>query len=307
MKIKLSRDEIRYNLSGPVATVRTPFMKNGEVDYNGLRRYIDFIIENGSKTVILTHGDSLYSILTSREIAEITSVVVSHVGSRAMVCAATGIWSTPETIEFAQYCNDTGVDILMVLPPDWSMSLSVDTIVQYYRAAADIIPVMMVTNIFIPRGVKWGLKVVSAVRDRVPNVAAVKDDFCNGFGRRLSMLVYDSWAVLSGGQKQNHLNAYHYGCDGYISTFLTFKPEIAHQYWDAIKHEDFKAAVGIIHKFDNPFFDYIRSLEGGFDAGLHGVYELFGIYKRWRRLPYHSLTDSQMVELEHVCRTIGIL
>ena len=46
-----------------------------------------------------------------------------------------------------------------------------------------------------------------------------------------------------------------------------------------------------------PLFDYLIASEGSFDAAIHGIYELLGFAKRYRRPPYHTLTDEQMREL----------
>ena len=39
--------EVRKALSGPWASVRTPFTRRGEIDYRSLYRMIDFAIEEG--------------------------------------------------------------------------------------------------------------------------------------------------------------------------------------------------------------------------------------------------------------------
>ena len=52
--------EIRHALSGPVASVNTPFTREGAIDYRSLQNFVDFVIEGGSRTVLLTYGDSLY-------------------------------------------------------------------------------------------------------------------------------------------------------------------------------------------------------------------------------------------------------
>src|SRR5665213_1733554 len=65
-----SLDEIRHALSGPIASVSTPFTKDGRIDFRGLGNFIDFVIAGGSRTVLLTYGDSLYSLLTDDEVAE---------------------------------------------------------------------------------------------------------------------------------------------------------------------------------------------------------------------------------------------
>ena len=113
----ISREEVREALTGPVAVLSTVFSRDGSIDYAGLRDLIDSQIAGGSKTILLTHGDTLLSLLTDDEIAEITKVAVDHAGGRAMVVAADGTWWTSKAIEFADYCREAGVDVLMVRPP----------------------------------------------------------------------------------------------------------------------------------------------------------------------------------------------
>jgi hypothetical protein len=35
----------------------------------------------------------------------------------------------------------------------------------------------------------------------------------------------------------------------------------------------------------------------GFDTGIHGALEIFGVCQRWRRLPYYSLSNAEMEKL----------
>ncbi len=293
----MDREEIRRALSGPVPSITTPFTRDGEVDYDGLRSMIDFDIAAGCRTVMLTAGDSHYICLSDEEIARVTKVTVEHTAGRAMVIAADRYYDTKRAVEFARYVREIGADILMVMPPDWADSCTPETLVEHYRAAAQHMPVMIVTNVFVRRGMDFGLKTMEMLLDRVDGVVAVKDDFCGEFARKMGLLVHGKWAVLSGGQKQNHLNNHPYGCDGYLSTFLGLKPEVARRYWNAIERNDLPEAVRVIRDYDMPFFDCVKTLPGGFDAGVHGALEIFGIAGRWRRPPYYSLNDEEMEAL----------
>ena len=82
-----------------------------------------------------------------------------------------------------------------------------------------------------------------------------------------------------------------------MSTYLHFMPEIAHAYWRAIQAGDLPAAAAIIRAYDHPWMDFAGTLQGGFDAMYHGTQEVFGIAGRWRRSPYHTLTDEEMERL----------
>ena len=301
-----SREEIRDALTCPIASVPTLFLRDGSIDFDGVRNFIDFTIAGGTKTILLTYGDSLYSLLSDSEIAEMTRVVVEHTASRALVVAADGIWATPQEIEFAKYVRDVGADVLMVLPPDWAASCTVETFVEHYAAIARYVPVMVVTNVFARRQA-LGLEVLKALRDKVEGIVAIKDDVGGQFVRKMCLLVHDHWAVFAGGQKQNHLDIVPYGCDGYLSTFIQFKPSVAQDYWTATQTGDWSRARDIISTYDMPYFDFVIGLPGGFDAGIHGVLELFGIAQRWRRKPYYSLNDEELDRLADFFRQKSLL
>jgi len=303
----LTRDDIRAALTGPIASIRVPFRRDGSLDVAGLRHAVEFDIAAGSRTILQTYGDSLHSLLTDEEVGEVTRIIVEQTAGRAMVVAADRQWGTPREVEFARCVRGLGADVLMVLPPDWGASCTVDTLVEHYSAVAAEIPVMVVTAVFLPRGTAFGLQVIERLIEELPNVVAVKDDFCGEFGRKLALLAHERLAVFAGGLKQNHLNMHPYGCDGYLSTFITFKPEIAHAYWSAIEAQNLTAAREIIAGYEMPFFNYIMGLPGGFDAGIHGMSELYGIYGRWRRKPYYSLNDEEMEGLAAHLRGLGLL
>lgn len=301
-----SRDEIREALTGPIASIRPPFLRDGGIDYDGLRNTIDFNVAAGSKTMLVTAGDSHLLIMSRDEIAEVTRVVTEHTAGRAMVVAADCAYDTRSAVEHALHVREIGADVLMIMPPDWARSCTPETLAAHYAAIARHIPVMIVTNVYMAHGVDFGLKTLEIVLDKAPNVVSVKDDFCGEFGRRMTMLVHERMAVFAGGQKSNHMDMMPYGAHGYLSTFITFKPEIAHRYWGAIEALDLAAATAVIRDYDAPFFQYIGGLTGGFDAGMHGVIELFGIAERWRRPPYYSLSDQEMEGLAEMLRAMGI-
>ena len=67
------------------------------------------------------------------------------------------------------------------------------------------------------------------------------------------------------------------------------------------------AATEIIAKYDMPLYDLTMALPGGFDAGMYGALELVGICQRWRRKPYHTLTDEELAPLADFFKDVGVL
>lgn len=307
MPSQMSRDEIRAALTGPSGSIRTPFHRDGSIDWRGLANVIDANLDGGSQTALLTAGDSHFQCLTDDEIAAITKFTVKQVRGRAMVCAADRYYDTKRAVEFAKFCRGLGVDLYMVMPPDWGASMTAESLAAHYAAVAKHIPVMVVTNILIPRGAAYGLKALQVCLEKVPGIVAVKDDFCGDFANKMAMLVGNQWAVWSGGLKKNHFNLHPYGCDGYLSTMISFRPRIAHDYWEAVQTGKLDKARAVIRDVETPWIDFLLGLPGGFDAGIHGMLEIYGLAKRWRRRPYHSLTDAEMAKLRALLKKLGLL
>ena len=162
----ISRAEVREALTGPVASLSTPFTRDGDVDYAGLRKLIDGNLAGGSKSALLTYGASLYTLLSDDEIAEVTRVVADQTGKRGLTVAADGGWWSGKTVEFARYCREVGADVLMVKPPIWGGSVTMDTLVAHYQEIAAEIPVMLVTNIWAADPAQ-GLKTIQVLLDKV--------------------------------------------------------------------------------------------------------------------------------------------
>jgi len=303
----ISRDKVRYALTGPIMSLNTPFNLDGSIDYPGVRRIIDFTIAGGSKTIILTMGDGLFTLLTDQEVGELTKFVVNHVAGRAMVVAADKMWWTGKTVEFAQYCRGIKADMLMVQPPDWAASCTADTVVEHFSAVSNQIPVMLVTNFLEKWPLPRSVELFQKLRDRVPGIYAVKDDICGELGRRLGLIGRDRWAMFTSGTKRTVLANRPYGYEGYMSTFISFKPEIAQDFWKAVVKNDEAKILKIINEVDIPLWDFMELSPGGFDAIIHGILELKGLSQRWRRKPYYSLNDTEMEKVSQFLKTKGWL
>lgn len=298
--------DIRAAFQGPCPSISTPFTRHGDIDFDGLHNLVDFMVNARAKAIILTAGDSLFTILTDDEVAQITKAVCRYVNKRALVVAADKSWWTGKDVEFAAYSAQVGADLLMVLPPDWAASCTVESLVAHYRAVSEHIPVMVVDNYLARRPLSFALDLIRRLRDEVPGVIALKDDIGGNLGRRIALLSHDRWALIASG-KELHMNLYPYGVDGVMSTHMTFKPEIAWCYWSAIEAGDLKAARAVLRDYELPLFEFLGTLEGGCDAGVHGLLELYGLAKRYRRPPYHSLTDRQMQILTEFLKKKGLL
>ncbi len=284
----------RQPLTSPIPSIRTPFLKNGDVDYRGLREIVEFCIVSGAQALMLTAGDSHYLCLSDEEIEEVTRITCEQARGRAFIICADRSHGTTAACALAGRFQKLGADLFMSMPCDWAGSTTPDSLAAHYKAIGDIMPVMIVTNIFIPRGIPFGLATVKKTLDLGANVVAIKDDMAGVFIERLCMNEHERVAIVAGGTKQLHFHMSPFGVDGYLSTMATYRPDVANRYWDAMKTNNLAEAREIVRSIDQPFFEHIMAYSGGFDACMHALAEIRGFAGRWRRAPYHSLTDEEM-------------
>ena len=301
-------EELKDRLKGLAYSVNTPFCKDGTIDYKSLENLLNYVIDNGAQSIILTYGDSVYSLLSDKETGELTKKTVEYVRHRVPVVAADRQWWTGREIEFADYCKEIGADVLMVLPPDWASSCTEESMTEHYIKVSEHIPVMVVTNVFIRRGMNFGLKVMKNLKERAPGVIAVKDDFTGDFGRRLGLLSKDTWTFIMGGRKEKFMEAKDYGCNAYFSTFIPINPKIAQDFYKYVMTGNDEKAVEIVARYEIPFFDAIMKFKGGFDAGIRtAIYLNQGLIPFYRRPPYEDPTDSEINDLRDFCKQHNII
>ena len=67
----------KINVEGPVFPIPPAFQKNGDIDCNGVVKYVKYLQKAGAKTVMTTAGTSRFGVLSSEEIRLLNDAVLS--------------------------------------------------------------------------------------------------------------------------------------------------------------------------------------------------------------------------------------
>ena len=290
----MDKDEVREHLTGPVSSIIMPFNRDGSIDDDGLRNFIDASIVGGSRSIILTAGDSHYYCMTHEEIAHITKVTCEHTAGRAMVVAADYFYGTAQAVEFAKFAKAEGADIYMLLPATWASGVTEDSLSDHFAAVGKIMPVMAVTALFQEYSDQFALKTLHLALEKSTNMMAIKDDRGGPFVQDMCIQFIERCAIFAGGSKRHHLLMLPFGCDGYMSNFVTFQPELSDLYWNAIVANDMATVQKVMREYELPLWEYLTAIPEGWNAGAHALLEAYGIGQRWRRPPYTSIDDEAM-------------
>ncbi|MDD6022194.1 MAG: 4-hydroxy-tetrahydrodipicolinate synthase [Oscillospiraceae bacterium] len=122
--------------TGSGVALITPFKKDGEVDYQGLGKLIDFQIENGTDALIICGTTGEGSTVTFDEKSRIFSFAVERACGKIPVIAGTGSNSTDHTVKQIKAAEKAGVDAHLVVTPYYNKT-SQSGVVRHYYTVAD--------------------------------------------------------------------------------------------------------------------------------------------------------------------------
>ncbi|MFY9514038.1 MAG: 4-hydroxy-tetrahydrodipicolinate synthase [Rubrivivax sp.] len=128
---------------GSIVALVTPMHEDGSVDYDGLRRLIDWHIAEGTDCigVVGTTGES--PTVSVDEHCEIIRVAVEHAKGRVPIMAGAGGNATHEAIELTKFAKQVGADCVLQVVPYYNKP-SQEGIYRHFRAIAEAVDLPMV-------------------------------------------------------------------------------------------------------------------------------------------------------------------
>jgi 4-hydroxy-tetrahydrodipicolinate synthase len=128
---------------GSIVALITPMRDDGGVDFDALRRLIDWHVEQGTDCigVVGTTGES--PTVSVEEHCEIIRVAVEHARGRVPIMAGTGGNATREAIELSRFAKQVGADCTLSVVPYYNKP-SQEGIYRHFKAIAEAVDIPMV-------------------------------------------------------------------------------------------------------------------------------------------------------------------
>ncbi|MEP7139003.1 MAG: 4-hydroxy-tetrahydrodipicolinate synthase [Caldimonas sp.] len=161
-------------ITGSIVALVTPMHDDGSIDFDALRRLIDWQIAEGTQCigVVGTTGES--PTVTVDEHHEVIRVAVEHAKGRVPVMAGTGANSTAEAIELSRFALKVGADCTLSVVPYYNKP-SQEGIYRHFKAIAEAVDIPMVVY-NVPSRTVADMSVATALRlAQVPGVIGIKD------------------------------------------------------------------------------------------------------------------------------------
>ncbi len=153
----------------------TPFTEDLEVDWDGLKRVIDFCVNCGAQGIVWPVNASSFPVLTDAERLEGMRVVTEQTAGRIPVVAGVQGLSAKHATMFAQRAREVGADSVIAMAPYVEELEDEDAVINYYRAIDSVVEV----PIFIQnhaRGSVLSIATIVRILNEVEHVEYVKEE-----------------------------------------------------------------------------------------------------------------------------------
>jgi 4-hydroxy-tetrahydrodipicolinate synthase len=134
--------EIRM-FSGSLTAMITPFTSEGEVDYDGLKKLVEFHVEAGTDGIVAVGTTGESATLTVEEHVKVVNKTVEFAAGRVPVIAGTGANATHEAMTFSRLLNGSGIVGVLSVTPYYNKPTQ-EGLYQHYKAIAEVSEVPIV-------------------------------------------------------------------------------------------------------------------------------------------------------------------
>ncbi|PDM26284.1 4-hydroxy-tetrahydrodipicolinate synthase [Candidatus Bathyarchaeota archaeon B24-2] len=187
--------------SGCYTASITPMLENRELDLEGLKRLVEFQVEQGVSGVLAVGTTGESPTLTWEEHNLVIEKIHEYIGGRAVTIAGTGSNSTEECLKATEHAKDIGVEAVLLVDPYYNGPSSLEIRREYVAPVAEKFPEVQVIPYVIPgrTGTQLLPQDLAILHSEFDNVRAVKEATGNFENMRLTRkLCGEDFDILSG-------------------------------------------------------------------------------------------------------------
>ena len=154
----------------------TTFDDGGELDLDGQKRSLDYLIDAGVNGICILANYSEQFALTDDEREQLTAVIMDHVAGRVPIIVTTTHYSTRIAAERSRRAQQAGARMVMLMPPYHGASIRADDagVEEYFRAVADAIDIPIMVQDAPVSGVALSAALLARLAREIPQLAYFK-------------------------------------------------------------------------------------------------------------------------------------
>jgi 4-hydroxy-tetrahydrodipicolinate synthase len=230
-------------VKGTIPALITPFKKDLSIDFDALKKIIDFQIDSGVEAILVGGSTGESATLNAKEKMSLIIQAVEYSAGRVPVIAGTGSNNTQQTIDMTLIAKEHGAAAALLVTPYYNKP-SQEGLFQHFLAVSESVDLpLIIYNVPSRSGVNIEVDTQLKIAEEIPNVYATKE----ASGDLEQMMQIMKYApkdfLLYCGDDSLALPAIMLGAAGIMSVIANYAPK---RFGDAIRaalNGNFKKAV----------------------------------------------------------------
>lgn len=288
---------MKNRLTGTGVALVTPFLDNGEIDFEALSGLVENVIHNGVDYLVTLCTTSETPTLTPEERESIVRTVVAVNRGRLPIVRGLGGPSTHEIVNELHTLNFDGVDALLSVTPYYNRP-SQEGVYQHYKQIAENSPLPIILyNVPARTGCNIDSRTTLRLACDCPRIIGIKEasGIMNQIMRVISHKPQD-FMVISGDDSIT-LPLIAAGAEGVISVIANAFPKEMSSMVRASLSGDFKSA----RELHLSLLDITQScFKEGSPSGIKALLSLQGKIKNNLRLPQVAVSDELIAQMKNL-------
>lgn len=281
----------------------TPFTENGAIDFDALKRIVDYQITNGADflCILATTGET--PCLSKEEKSAIKNFIVNEVNGRLPIVIGCGGNNTAAVVEELQNGDFQGIDGILSVCPYYNKP-SQEGLYQHFKAIASAsrLPVILY-NVPGRTGINMSAATTVRLARDCENIVAIKE--ASGNLEQVDEILKnkpDGFAVLSGDDSLTY-PMIACGAEGVISVIGNALPKEFSRMIRLEQRGEFEAAVKIHHKFTDL---YSLLFVDGNPAGVKALLHEMGFINNILRLPLVPTRVATVQKMSQILKDLKL-
>ena len=293
------QNKIKEILDGPVFTVFTAFNSSGDISYQQIEGYLNFLYNSGVRNFYVMPYNSRYSQLREKEIYELNRFVISvvkNLNNKNYVIVSDTIHGPSElSADIGFDAFERGADMLASIVREKYFS---DTqIINHYKFLSNSLnkPLLVHEMPFLSgydaTVMRWPLSLLKKLKE-IENVLAIKEDAKDtNYGIQVIKNLEPEIKVILDRKKRFIKELYPHGLTSYLNGTSIVNPQIAFLFWEALKDKNENQLDKILESIEDPFWNELVA-KFGWHRSNKALLEAAGLMDRFDRLPMQHLESE---------------
>lgn len=291
-------------LRGTLTALVTPFRRDGSLDWDSLRRLVEFQIAAGVDGLVPAGSTGESATLDTREKLELIARVVEWSAGRLRVVAGTGTNDTRTTVMLTREAQRLGADAALIVCPYYNKPTQ-QGLYEHFRAVAEAVELPIVLyNVPGRTAVNMTAETQLRLAEEFPTIVATKE--ASGNLEQVMEILRSApprFAVLAGDDALA-LPIIACGGVGVVSVIANYAPKLFREciqaalagHWDRARELHYRL-------FPLMRLNFIESNP----IPVKAVLAMMGLIEEAYRLPLTPLQPQHRAVLEKALREAGIL